>query len=63
MPLYLTAVVFKEDRVRTLEYYFAEDAQHAIEQLLNAHPTAKYEFMSRVPDYENGGFVIWKEKS
>lgn len=47
--LRLYVVLLKDYSVHYHEFYWAEDATHAQEQAVNAHPTSKYGPIALVP--------------
>ena len=48
-PLRLYAVVLRDYKVVWIDYFWATDADRAMEQAVNAHPTSRYEAVSAVP--------------
>jgi hypothetical protein len=47
MELY--AVVIRDYKVVFVEFYWADDADHAMDQAINAHPTSRHEAVAKVP--------------
>lgn len=50
--LQLYVVVIRDYRVSYCEFFWAEDADHAQEQAINAHPTSRFDAVALVPYVE-----------